>query len=76
MRLARANDSYEPAHARPPVVRKRSYGALIVLALYATALGLNEWRIQRHVEAVRERERITRVVDVAPVALDPAEDLD
>lgn len=76
MRLARANASYEPAHARHPVIRKRSYGAVIVLALYATALGLNEWRIQRHVEAVRERERTARVVDVVPVALDPAVDLD
>jgi hypothetical protein len=76
MRLARANDSYEPAHARPPVVRKRSYGALVVLVLYAAALGLNEWRIQRHVEAVRERERVARVIDVAPTAAESAGALD
>jgi hypothetical protein len=70
MRLVRARRSYEPGHARPAPATKRRYGALVVVALYATVIGLNEWRIQRHVEAVRERQTTEPVFEPAepPVA--------
>lgn len=61
MRFSRT-DSYEPTRARTPAPTKRRYGGLVVLVLYVTALGLNEWRIQRHVAEVRARQ--AQVVDL------------
>ncbi len=59
MRLARAGGSYEPSHARPEPKARRRYGAVIVVVLYLAVIGLNEWRIQRHVEAFKARAAST-----------------
>lgn len=67
MRFPRATGSYEPARARPTKPTKRRYGGLVVLAIYASALGLNEWRMQRHVDAIRARANAPAIVDADPV---------
>ena len=66
MRMPRATRSYEPARARPAKPTKRRYGGLVVIAIYASVLGLNEWRMQRHVDAIRARANAPEMVDVDP----------
>jgi len=68
MTFADAEIDETPKHARPQPRRNRRYRGLAVLGLYLIAIGLNEWRLQRHVEAVRARENIPAVVELS---LDP-----
>ena len=69
MRIPRATCSYEPARARPAKPTKRRYGGLVVITIYASVLGLNEWRMHRHVDAIRARANAPAIVEEVPAAL-------
>lgn len=71
MRLARATAGHVPAHARPaatalaPRMRDRRapettrfrkwMPLLIIGAIYLVAIVINEWRLQQHVQELRDR---------------------
>ena len=85
MRLARATAGHVPAHARPPQAatlprvrdrrapqasrRRRWMPLLIIGAIYLVAIAVNEWRLQQHVQELRDRAPAP-IVDTPP--LEPA----
>ncbi len=66
MWFATAGVTEEPRHARVEPRPRRSYTGVFVVLVYVLAIGLNEWRLQRHVDSVRARQT-TQVVVELPV---------
>jgi hypothetical protein len=64
MWFAHAGITDGPRHARVEPRRRRRYGGLVALALYVGAFGLNEWRLQRHVESIRARADVPAMVEL------------
>lgn len=71
MRLVRASVGHVPAHARsaatavtpqtrdrraPQTTRRRRWTPVLIIgAIYLVAIVINEWRLQQHVQELRDR---------------------
>ena len=81
MRLVRATAGHVPAHARPAAAAisprthdrpaaengrlRRWMPLLIIGAIYLAAIVVNEWRLQQHVQELRDRAPV-QVVEPLP----------
>lgn len=71
MWFAHAGITDGPRHARVEPQRRRRYGGLVVVVLYLVAFGLNEWRLQRHVDLIRARAEVPALIEL-PLHTDSA----
>lgn len=89
MPSVRARTTNPPAHARQPTAtptatpvatsgraggrRRFPVGLLVVAAIYAVAIGLNEWRLHQHVQAVRASQTTFHDGALDPRSADPTD---